>query len=354
MKTDSLTSNSSIGLKGLDLAETEAWAQSQGLPAYRGRQIRRWIFTKGAHSFEQMTDLPKTLRQTLAKSVTLNHLETVDILKSRDGTKKFIFRLHDGLLIESVLIPERDHLTLCISSQVGCAIGCRFCLTGARGLKRNLSTAEIVDQVVQVRSTLPEPEHLKNIVLMGMGEPLANYHNVIKALGNLTREDGMNFSNRRVTLSTSGLVPEMEKLGQDITVNLAVSLNATDDKTRSFLMPINDRYPIAALIQACKAFPLPNRRMITFEYILIKGINDSLEDAQRLVKLLKGLRAKVNLIPFNPHPGVDFRPSPMERILQFQEVLTGDYLTAIIRKSKGPDIMAACGQLGGSSNRGIQ
>ena len=334
-------------LKGFESLEMEEWARQHGLPAYRGRQIHSWLFRRLAGSFDDMSDLPKSLRSLLAREATLNNLRLIDSLSSEDGTRKYLFELRDGMSIESVLIPERNHWTLCVSSQVGCAMGCRFCLTGSQGFKRNLSTAEIVDQVIQVKLSMEAPERLTNIVLMGMGEPLANYENVVKALRILENETGMNFSHRKITLSTSGLVPEMVRLGNDITVNLAVSLNATDDETRSSLMPVNRRYPIKKLLDVCRAFPLPNRRMITFEYILIDGINDRKEDAHRLCKLLAGLRAKINLIPLNPHQGSPYSPPPMERILTFQETLIDHHLTAIIRKSKGQDILAACGQLSG-------
>jgi 23S rRNA (adenine2503-C2)-methyltransferase len=226
-------------------------------------------------------------------------------------------------------------------------MGCRFCLTGKQGLKRNLTASEIVDQVIQVKRSMDEPDRLTNIVLMGMGEPLANYDAVLKALTNLISEEGMNFSHRHVTLSTCGLIPEMQRFGEDITVNLAVSLNAADDKSRTFLMPVNRKYPLKSLLSACKEFPLPNKRMITFEYILIDGVNDREEDAAKLVNLLKGIRAKINLIPLNPHPGLALNPPAADRILQFQEILVQNQLTAIIRKSKGRDISAACGQLSG-------
>lgn len=336
-----------VDLKGLNLSETERWAANQGLPPYRGRQIRRWIFSRFAQSFEDMTDLPKELRRSLGRSIDLKCLQLHDVLVSQDGTKKFLFRLKDGHFIESVLIPEKDHLTLCISSQVGCAMGCRFCLTGTRGLVRNLNAGEIVDQVIQVRASLPEPTKLTNIVLMGMGEPLANYANVLKALDNIISPDGMNFSHRKVTLSTSGLVPQMRQLGKDITVNLAVSLNAADNLTRNCLMPINKKYPLEDLLEACSRFPLPNRRRITFEYVMIQGVNDSEQDARKLVKLLRGLRAKVNLIPLNKHERSQFQPSSPEQVELFRNLLTENHITAIVRKSKGPDIMAACGQLSG-------
>jgi 23S rRNA (adenine2503-C2)-methyltransferase len=334
-------------LKGMSLAETEAWVKEEGLPVYRARQVRHWVFNARVRSFEEMTNLPKTLRAQVAGKARINHLEEIKSEVSRDGTTKYLFKLEDGHTIETVLIPERGHFTLCVSSQAGCAMNCLFCLTGKQGLKRNLMAAEIVDQVVQVKRSMKDPDRLTNIVLMGMGEPLANYDAVVKALDNLIAEDGMNFSHRTVTLSTCGLVPQIQKLGKDTKVNLAVSLNAADDETRNYLMPVNRTYPLAKLVSALKAFPLPNRRMITFEYILIRGMNDRDEDAIKLVSLLKGLRAKINLIPLNPHPGLQLEAPSLERILRFQEVLVQNHFTAIIRKSKGQDISAACGQLSG-------
>jgi 23S rRNA (adenine2503-C2)-methyltransferase len=340
-------------LKGMSLAETEAWVGEQGLPAYRAKQLRHWLFKGLVGSFQEMSNLAKGLRCQLEEKAELSSLKTVKTEVSKDGTIKYLLELCDGLTIETVLIPERGHFTLCISSQMGCAMGCLFCLTGKQGLKRNLTASEIVDQVIQVKRSMNDPDRLTNIVVMGMGEPLANYDAVLRALDNIISEKGMNFSHRRVTLSTCGLVPKIRKFGKDITVNLAVSLNAADDKTRSFLMPVNRKYPLKSLIAACKAFPLPNRRMITFEYILIEGINDRAEDAMNLVKLLSGLRAKINLIPLNPHVGLDMSPPSMERILRFQEILLGHHVTAIIRKSKGQDISAACGQLSGRYERDV-
>jgi 23S rRNA (adenine2503-C2)-methyltransferase len=339
--------NKRVDLKGLDSLNTQEWVQDLGLESYRGRQIRQWLFKKLASSFEEMTDLPLSLRDLLAEKAAINHLERIRTQVSRDGTEKYLFRLADGLHIESVLIPERDHYTLCLSSQAGCAMGCAFCLTAKQGFKRNLSTAEIVDQVIQVKKAMPNPDLLRNIVFMGMGEPLNNYHRVLEAINNIISEDAMNFSHRKVTVSTCGLAPMIRRLGRETTVNLAVSLNAADDETRDLLMPINRRFGLHSLISACIDFPLPNRRMITFEYVLIKDINDRPQDALNLVKLLSGLRAKINLIPFNPIPGMDMsRPSP-EKITVFQEILVDNRFTAIIRKSKGDDISAACGQLSG-------
>ena len=334
----------------MDTREIEEWASSQGLETYRGRQIREWTFKKLAVSFQEMTNLPKDLRAMLEEKASLSTSERVKLQVSKDGTRKYLFQLMDGQYIETVLIPERDHFTICISTQVGCAMGCRFCLTGKQGLKRNLTPGEIMDQVIQVKRSMDEPDRLTNVVLMGMGEPLANYNAVLKVMGNLIAEEGMNFSHRKVTLSTCGLVPQIRKLGKQVTVNLAVSLNAADDETRSNLMPINRKYPLEPLLQACRAFPLPNRRMITFEYILIQGINDRNEDALKLTKLLSGMRAKVNLIPLNPLPGLDMSPPPIERIHHFQNILIKNHFTAIIRQSKGQDISAACGQLSGEAS----
>jgi 23S rRNA (adenine2503-C2)-methyltransferase len=295
-----------------------------------------------------MTNLPGSLRKFFQEKASLNHLVLTKKQTSKDGTEKFLFELEDGNRIESVLIPEKDHATLCISSQAGCAMNCRFCRTGQQGFKRNLNPSEIVEQVINVKRDMELPDKLTNIVFMGMGEPLSNYNAVMKALHNIISEEGMNLSHRKVTVSTCGLVPEIERMGKDMTVNLAVSLNASEDSVRDFLMPINLKYPLKDLIDACRKFPLPNRRMITFEYILIKGINDRDRDAERLCSLLKGIRAKINLIPLNAHEGADFHPSETERIFQFQEILINRHYTAIIRKSKGKDIMAACGQLTGS------
>ncbi len=332
-------------IKGMDASETEEWVAGMGLEAYRGRQIRHWLLKRLASSFDDMTDIRKPLRLLLKEKANIELLEKIKVLVSEDGTEKYLFRLPDGILIESVLIHEKDHSTLCISSQAGCSMGCRFCLTAKQGLKRNLTSSEIIEQVIQVKRCIKEPERLTNIVLMGMGEPLANYSSVLKAVGNLISPDGMNFSHRKITLSTCGLVPELIKLGQDITINIAVSLNAADDETRSYLMPINRKYPLSSLLETCRYIPLPNRRMITFEYILINGINDRDRDAKNLCRLLSNMRAKINLIPLNASPASDLSPPPMEKILHFQQILLENNFTAIIRKSKGRDILAACGQL---------
>ncbi|MEW6328474.1 MAG: 23S rRNA (adenine(2503)-C(2))-methyltransferase RlmN [Thermodesulfobacteriota bacterium] len=342
-----------IDLRNLTLPELEGWVLSVGLERFRARQIFRWLWRSDITSFDQMTNLKKELREKLSDLSYISHLHPKEIERSQDGTRKFLFALSDGNHIESVLIPEKGHYTLCLSSQVGCAMGCRFCLTGKGGFKRNLKTSEIVNQVLAVQSTLlpgekpsrSAPGGLTNLVFMGMGEPLANYENVLKGLQILLADEGCGFSSRRVTVSTCGLVPQMDRLGKDITVNLAVSLHAPDNKTRSFLMPINRTYPLEVLIDACRRFPLPQRRMITFEYLLIYGVNDAPEQAQALARLLKNVRAKINLIPFNAYPGSEFKPPPSERVLAFQQILIKNHYTTIIRQSKGADISAACGQL---------
>jgi len=331
----------------MSLAETEAWAEEQGLPAYRAKQLRQWLFKGLAASFKEMTNISKDLRAQLEEKARIDHLSLVKTQVSKDRTTKFLFKLEDGHFIETVLIPEREHFTLCLSSQAGCAMGCRFCLTARQGVKRNLTAAEMVDQVIHVKRSMSGPDRLTNIVFMGMGEPLANYEAVVRALGNLISEEGMNFSHRTVTLSTCGLVPQIRRLGKEVRVNLAVSLNASDDETRTFLMPVNRKYPLKSLVGALKEFPLLNKKMITIEYVLVGGVNDRDEDARRVAALLKGLRAKINLIPLNPHPEVDLAPPSAERVLRFQEILIEHRFTAMIRKSKGQDISAACGQLSG-------
>lgn len=326
--------------------ELQRWITDLGLESYRAEQIFRWIFQAHLQSFDQMTNVSKKWRALFQEQAYLSRLFEKKIRQSSDGTQKFLFQLEDGEHIESVLMPERGHYTLCLSSQVGCAQRCRFCYTGKMGLKRNLKTSEIINQILAVQRRLnPGDPQLTNLVFMGMGEPLDNFENTIRALRILLSSRGNQFSHRHVTLSTAGLVPEMKTLGELLPVNLAVSLNGADDNTRNRLMPINRKYPLEALIKACREFPLPHGKRITFEYILIKGINDSLSQARALADLLKGIKAKINLIPFNAHPGIGFEPPEEKGILAFQEVLIGRRYTAIIRRSKGADISAACGQL---------
>jgi 23S rRNA (adenine2503-C2)-methyltransferase len=335
-----------IDIKEMSKDQLAAWLAKHGIAAYRAAQILRWVYLRQADAFDQMTDLSQENRQLLFSRFSIDRLEKIRIEKSQDGSKKYLFRLPDGNLIESVLIPERGHYTLCISSQVGCALGCRFCFTGQGGLARNLTGGEIIAQVRDIQKALDEPRYLTNIVLMGMGEPLANYDNVVKAIDIVTDKTlGLGFASRRVTLSTSGLVDRLPDLGRDTAVSLAISLNAADNKTRDWLMPINQKYPIERLLEACRRYPLKPHRRITIEYILLKGINDSEKDARRLAKLLRRLRAKVNLIPFNTFEGSEFRRPDESVITRFLQILLKSNYTAIIRRSKGEDISAACGQL---------
>jgi len=293
-----------------------------------------------------MTNLGKEIRKLLSLNFTINRLDIIQIERSQDGSRKYLFRLEDGNHIESVLIPEKDHYTLCISSQVGCAQGCRFCLTAKGGFVRNLSKSEIVAQVRDILKDQISSKRITNIVFMGMGEPLANLQNVIKAIHTITEADfGLGFSSRRVTVSTAGLVSKLSALGNETRVNLAVSLNATDNKTRDFLMPVNKKYPIEELLDACRRYNLRPGSKITFEYILIKGINDSAENANQLAELLKEIRSKINLIPFNEHEGSDFKRPEESVISNFREILVKKGCTTMVRRSKGEDISAACGQL---------
>ena len=335
-----------IDIKEMSQDQLAAWLDEHGIASYRAAQILRWIYLHQTDTFEQMTNLSKEHRQLLRDHFSINRLERIRIEKSRDGSKKYLFRLPDGNLLESVLIPERDHYTLCISSQVGCALGCRFCFTGQGGLARNLTGGEIIAQVRDIQNSIDAPRQLTNLVLMGMGEPLANYHNVVKAIETFTDNRlGLGFANRRITLSTSGLVDRLADLGRDTQVRLAISLNASDNLTRDRLMPINRKYPIEVLLEACRRYPLKPHHRITFEYILLRGINDSESDARRLAKLLRPIKAKINLIPFNPFEGCDFRRPDESVISRFLQILLEKNYTAIIRRSKGEDISAACGQL---------
>jgi 23S rRNA (adenine2503-C2)-methyltransferase len=296
-----------------------------------------------------MTDLAKDLRIALAGLARIGQPDVEAIQTSSDTTKKILFRLEDGLFIESVLIPGKNHWTICISTQAGCRMGCRFCLTGQGGLKRNLQASEITGQLTILQRSLPEGPRIRNIVLMGMGEPLDNYDAVLKAIRIITSDYGLGFSNRKVTLSTCGLAPMIAKLGSDICINLAISLNAPDNEKRSALMPVNRKYPLKELLDACRGYPMPGRRMLTFEYILIAGVNDSVRDAEKLVSLLKGLHCKLNLIAFNEYPGSAYRTPSDESISGFQQILLKNHYTAILRASKGRDIFAACGQLKGEA-----
>ncbi len=334
----------------LSRAALSQWFAGENEAPYRAAQVLRWIYQRGADSFDAMTDIRKDLRRKISERFTIGRPEILDTAASADGSRKFVFGLLDGKRIETVLIPERDHYTLCVSSQVGCAQGCAFCRTGAMGFSRNLKASEIVAQVRAVRFSLPDPERLTNLVFMGMGEPLANFENVRDAVNLLTDpEVGMKFAARRVTVSTVGLAPKIAALGRETRARLAVSLNAADDETRSRIMPVNRAYPIARLLEALKGFPLKTGKRITFEYVLLSGVNDSPADARNLVRILSSIPAKINLIPFNPYEGSPFERPSEDRIAAFHDFLIEKHFTAIIRRSKGPDIAAACGQLAAGS-----
>jgi 23S rRNA (adenine2503-C2)-methyltransferase len=345
-------------LRSMPLEHLSALVASLGERPFRARQLYRWLQQKGAASLDELSDVPRALRAALAERTALTTLERASEQRSTDGTIKWTWRTHDGKLVESVYMPEPDRRTLCVSSQVGCAVGCTFCLTGTMGLARNLTPGEIVEQVHRANRRIVElgegegPRPLTNLVFMGMGEPLANYRSLKVALDLLLSEDGPNFSHRHVTVSTSGLVPVMRRLGEETPVKLAVSLNATTDAQRDVLMPINRRYPLAQLLDACRSFPVRNGRRITFEYVLLGGVNDSLEDAARLVELVRAIPTKVNLIPYNANPGLPYRAPAPDRVLAFQEALAARNLTAVVRKNRGRDISAACGQLAAEGGPG--
>jgi 23S rRNA (adenine2503-C2)-methyltransferase len=293
-----------------------------------------------------MTNLSKKFREELNQVSRISTLHPIHVEEAKDGTKKFLFELEDGQRIESVLIKDKLRLTLCLSTQVGCAFGCQFCLTGKIGWKRDLMVSEILNQILVVRKKLPEKSSITNIVLMGMGEPLANYDNTLKAINLMHHPDAFKFSSRRITLSTVGLLPELEQLAKEkILFRLAISLNASDEETRSYLMPVNRRYPLKKILALCKNFPLRPRTRITFEYVMVEGINDSSQDAKRLLRILKGIPSKINLIPLNEAPEIPFKRPSEEKIIHFQEILMEGGLTAIVRTSKGREISAACGQL---------
>ncbi len=337
-------------LRSMSLDELSRFVAEAGERPFRARQIFRWLHQKGAATFEEMTDLPSALRERLAASARLDTLVKDLEQRSADGTIKFRWRTVDGKAIESVFMPEEKRRTLCVSTQVGCAMGCTFCMTATLGLVRHLSAGEIVDQVHRVDRELhplyPGSERpLTNLVFMGMGEPLHNFENVIRALDLLFAEDGPNFSHRHVTVSTVGLVPAIEEFGRRTQAKLAISLNATTDATRAALMPVDKRWPIAELMAAARRFPLRQGRRITFEYVLMQGVNDSDEDALRLAELLQGVPAKVNLIPYNENPGLPFASPTEDRAEAFRSILDARHVVAVVRKNRGRDIAAACGQL---------
>ncbi len=342
-----------VQLKNLNYRELENWVKKQGWQKFRAKQIAKWIYNKKVNSFDEMTDLSKEIRNQLKEKAQLNVLELVTFEQSKeDGSIKFLWRLEDGHTIESVFIPEKGHNTLCISTQVGCAVGCKFCFTTKDGLIRNLTTAEIVDQYIQSQRFVGlEPEkRISNIVYMGMGEPLANYENVKKSVQIFTDEKMAGLSNRKITISSSGIIHQILKMYQDKDfpqVRLAVSLNAADQKTREEIMPISETNTLEKLMETLNKLPVKTGYRIMLEYVLIKNVNDSPKDAHKLAKLIgkNKKRYKVNLIPFNPHPGSTYQRPEKERVEQFHKILWQYNIGAFVRWSKGKDISAACGQL---------
>ncbi|MCY4486107.1 MAG: 23S rRNA (adenine(2503)-C(2))-methyltransferase RlmN [Deltaproteobacteria bacterium] len=333
-------------LEDLGHAELSAWLDARGLPSYRADQIRRWLFQKHATEFESMTDLSRELRQALARSFVIGSLAVQQQSRSDDGTVKYLLRLRDSNLVETVYIPEPDRVTLCVSTQAGCGLGCAFCATARMGLKRNLTQAEILDQILEVQRGCPEERRISNLVFMGMGEPLANYDATRGALETITdAHSGMAISPRKITVSTVGLLPQMRRLMEETRVNLAISLHAARDDVRSGLMPVNRKYPVADLLECCRSLPVPRRKRITFEYLLLRGVNDLPADAAELARLLRGIRCKVNLIPFNPHEGSGFDRPPEDVIERFGEALRARGIQTHVRRPRGEDIQAACGQL---------
>jgi 23S rRNA (adenine2503-C2)-methyltransferase len=335
-----------INLLDLLPTELESLAESLGAPRYRGRQLASWIYAKGVTDIRAMSDLPREFRETLAERAEVGVPELERRTPSQDGSQKLVFRYPDGARVQSVLMPDDDRLTLCLSTQVGCGFSCAFCFTGTMGLERNLGAGDIIGQVLGARATLAPGVRITHVVYMGMGEPLANYSATVKSIKLLTDPQALGFSPRRITVSTVGLVSGIEKLAKEnLRVNLAISLHATSNEIRDRIMPVNKGFAIEELLAACKRFPLPFRQRMTFEYVLLEGVNDAPEDARRLVRLLKGIRAKINLIPFNDWEGSGFSRPPLPRILAFQSVLLEHGIRATVRWSKGEDIGAACGQL---------
>jgi 23S rRNA (adenine2503-C2)-methyltransferase len=333
-------------IAGLERRELESLLQDNGVEPYRARQLYRWVFKRGITDFGQMTDLSKPLRTRLPDLFRISSPTVAARQESSDGTVKLALELDDHRRIESVFIPESPGETFCISTQVGCAMKCAFCLTGKMGLTRNLTAGEIAAQVRLLARELDLLDARFNIVLMGMGEPLHNYEQTMKALRILGDQDGLAVSPRRVTLSTVGVVPALERLAEEpFMPNLAISLHATNEAQRDPLVPLNRKYNIAEVIEACRRFPVKRRSRITFEYVMLAGVNDSPADARRLVSLLNGIRAKVNLIPLNEAAGIPFARPSEDRVGEFARILAERHLTVSVRKSRGRDIRAACGQL---------
>jgi 23S rRNA (adenine2503-C2)-methyltransferase len=342
----------SINLLDFDAPGLTDWFAQQGEKPFRAHQLLRWMHQFGQDDFSAMTDIAKVLREKLAKLATITPPPLMSDRVSDDGTRKFLFDVGAGNAIESVFIPETDRGTLCVSTQAGCALDCAFCSTGKQGFNRNLSVSEIIGQLWQANralGTTPRQDRIiSNVVLMGMGEPLANFENLIPALRLMLDDHAYGLSRRRVTVSTSGIVPAIDRLGDTVPVALAVSLHAANDALRDQLVPINRKYPLRELLAACRRYLTKSPRdFITFEYVMLDGINDADADARALLALTRSVPAKFNLIPFNPFPGSSFKRSSSERIRRFQEILSAQQVVTTVRKTRGGDIDAACGQLAG-------
>lgn len=346
------TQKEKIAITGLTRAQLESHFKDLGKERYRAEQVFFWLYRKRVENFSEMTNLSKDARQYLEENFYIHRPPLVsEQVSEEDSARKFLLKMTDDKTIETVVMPIKDRITQCVSSQVGCAMSCSFCNTGDMGLMRNLKTHEIVDQVLESGRRLgPEfeesfGERITNLVFMGMGEPMQNLEAVCDAISIFTDQFGLNISHRKITVSTSGVVPQMLELGKRFKVNLAVSLNATTDELRDQIMPVNRRYNLSALLQACRNYPLGPTRRITFEYVLLAGLNDTIKDAERILKLLRGIPSKVNLIPFNPHPASPYKRPSLPTVLAFQKYLLDRGMTTTVRFSKGPDILAACGQL---------
>jgi len=345
-----ITPRATVELLGLTGNELRDFMLSLGEKPYRARQLYEAINRRRITGFDLMTDLPKTLRRILDERAIVTRTRIENVFVSSDGTRRFLLKLGDGREVESVFMPEKRRDTICISSQVGCPLACDFCMTGVVGLKRNMTAGEIISQVIIVLNEVygagVEPPHRTNIVMMGMGEPLLNYDAVMKAIRLFADDKGLAIAPRRVTLSTAGIVPRIDDLAkEDVRPRLAISLTAATDELRDQLFPINRKYPLAELMAACRRYPLGERERLTFEYVMLAGVNDSDRHARELVRLLSSVKAKVNLIPHNPAPELPYLSSPTERIVAFQKILTEAGLPSFIRRPRGQDIAAACGQL---------
>jgi len=336
-----------VNLKSLSLDELTDFVINLKEKKFKARQLFKWIYNKGISDFEEMTDISKTLRSKLNEIAFIGEIKKVKSIKSEDqSTEKFLFELEDKEKIESVLIREKDRITICISTQVGCPLNCTFCATGKMGFKRNLNAGEIVDQIIQIKKYLKRDEKITHIVIMGMGEPLLNYENTLKVIKIIHSELGLGFAARKITLSTSGIIPRIYQLAEEgLKIKLAISLNAPNDKIRNILMPMNKKYPIKELLKSAKFYAQKTDQRMTFEYVLIKDINDSKKDALELAKSVQGIPCKINLIAYNKVSGLPFEKPDEKKVIEFRDILYPRCPAVTIRKSKGEDIQAACGQL---------